>query len=354
MKKLSKVLALISGAVMATCTMSGISANAIYMPVDFPFTAPEGYTEVNDNGYIASILGTEDDCIVYVQRIDYSQLDPDDYDEQIDAEKLCIYYDFQYDYTRFNVESESIDAFEEIYAKYSEKLDFSDYHKYSDEIIMYNEYGSEGKPDNVEDKSEVILQMTKELYEAGCIQKAEYKPLIAHLTHGFSFGSLVELNTGSITDEEKQAEYSKLSEITSSFEYGAVEIGENRYFTTINYVDIANWCEAVKESYPNSNPSGRVMMDSNTSTVESASIDLLAAIGETDKNGITYGDINTDGRIGIGDAIAINKFVNGSIILNEEQTKAADLNSDGTVNGDDLYTMLRYLVDDIDTLPLTE
>lgn len=108
---------------------------------------------------------------------------------------------------------------------------------------------------------------------------------------------------------------------------------------------------AVEEACPDVEvrPQGPIFLASSSS-VDSGSVDLIAAIGESDGT-VTYGDINADGSVGIRDAILMNKAVVGAITMNEAQAKAADINGDGTVNGDDLNILLNFLVNNIDTLP---
>lgn len=252
-----------------------------------------------------------------------------------------------------------------IYEKYKDKLNF-DYDKFSlrDGHFYFQAKDNYDKNGN-EDKSEVLARMIEEFDKAGIIGSyAYYYPLDFCAAYGCVESDYLSFYDVPVAIEEFEStasaivdKYDLEAEVfvgSDAFEkvddcYNIQIIGVNGSVTKLFQIwdDILGVYPGIKGDIP-------TCIFEDEVSISSEPIDLLAAIGETDENGITYGDLNSDGRIGIGDAIAINKFVNGSIILNEEQTKAADLNSDGTVNGDDLYTMLRYLVDDIDTLPLAE
>lgn len=345
MKKLSKALALISGAIMAIGAMSGISTNAIYITDENPFEAPLGYIEVDDKGQLLDVIYSpyEEPSQYVVYKIPEGQ-----------GADICIYYDFFYDYTVFQFDDEKSEAFEEIYSKYSDKLIFGHYIKYNDEAIMFDRYGIEGRPADAKDKFELVMQMTEELYKAGCIKSAEYKPLLAHHSDGYVGGYAVMFNKDIITEEEKQAEYDNLVEITSEFENGSVIIGSDRYMVELNFEDYVDWCEAVKEVYPDADFTKGIIIEMSCNAVASESINLLSAIGDIADDGTVYGDLNTDGRIGIADAIMMNKYINGSVVLNDVQKKTADLNGSGTIDSDDLNVMLEYLIDIIDEFPVSK
>ena len=94
------------------------------------------------------------------------------------------------------------------------------------------------------------------------------------------------------------------------------------------------------------------MINAGESTVSSQTVDLLA--GLTTEQEILYGDLSLDGRVGIADAVIMNKHINGSVTLNADQQKAADLDANGEVNTEDLFVLMQYLISIIDTLPAAE
>lgn len=169
MKKISKVLSFILGAAITYPFLNLVDARAICMwNDDFSFKAPEGYVEVNDKGQASNTINQyfQEPSPYLIYR----------YEHQGNAySDLYIYYDFWYNYTDFYIDSENIDSFEEIYAKYSESLNLSSYRKYENvdyfEVVMFDEYGRDGKKtsniSDVEDKSSIILQMTYDLKKSG-------------------------------------------------------------------------------------------------------------------------------------------------------------------------------------------
>ena len=148
----------------------------------------------------------------------------------------------------------------------------------------------------------------------------------------------------------------KVTEITNSFngyvisddKENGTDIDKGEYYVNINYEDYVDWSRAIKEVYIDSKSQSYLMVNDIYREISSNAIDLIAELDA--QIYVAYGDLNIDGHIGIQDAIIMNKFIVGSVTLNEDQNKAADLNDDGNVNSEDLNLLLRYLVDDIDTL----
>ena len=67
-----------------------------------------------------------------------------------------------------------------------------------------------------------------------------------------------------------------------------------------------------------------------------------------------YGDINLDGKVGLVDAVLLNKAVADVVTLSDQARKNADCNANGEVNGEDSIVLLQFLVQIIDVLPFTE
>jgi hypothetical protein len=63
------------------------------------------------------------------------------------------------------------------------------------------------------------------------------------------------------------------------------------------------------------------------------------------------GDINLDNKISLLDIITLNKSITGSVSLNPEQTANADCNGNGSVSADDLISLMKYIVQKVDSLP---
>lgn len=79
-----------------------------------------------------------------------------------------------------------------------------------------------------------------------------------------------------------------------------------------------------------------------TSTPSSSMTILLDAL---------YGDINSDAKVSLIDIVHLNKHNAEMILLNEQQLRNADCNADGTVNSDDIISLMRFMVQLIDSLP---
>ena len=54
------------------------------------------------------------------------------------------------------------------------------------------------------------------------------------------------------------------------------------------------------------------------------------------------GDINCDGYVDSLDAVALRRYLNGSVTLSGLQLDAADFNSDGSINSSDVKELLNY------------
>ncbi len=65
------------------------------------------------------------------------------------------------------------------------------------------------------------------------------------------------------------------------------------------------------------------------------------------------GDINLDGKLSLLDLVYLNRINAGVIKPNEEQLKYADCCADGKIDMNDASALLKYLVLDIDALPIT-
>ena len=69
----------------------------------------------------------------------------------------------------------------------------------------------------------------------------------------------------------------------------------------------------------------------------------------TETSEIKKGDVNGDNEIDIKDVVFVNKAVLGKEILTEQQTKAADVDSDGYVKATDALSIMKYVVKLIDS-----
>lgn len=340
MKKLSKVLSAISSLTIAACTISMTSASAFARWVETSELMVNPYPEIYTEWKVDS------------KSITYRSFEG--------SYHYVAYTDLHYNWLTCVVEVDS--DWKSIYEKYADALDF-DVAKdiYVEESIiekahivlnMYDVLDDDDTPreaKSIEDKDEIIKQFCAALQEAGILIKANYRAFYASFEDGISNSSFsVENFTGDIEEVKNIVnKYDESAEVRFAKDLNILNV-----FTRLDlpYTDfealmteIGEFCEADVENYAYVN-------DTVSNPISTDSIDILAAIGESDGT-VTYGDLNADGSVGIRDAILMNKAVVGAITLNEVQTKAADVNGDGTVNGDDLNILLNFLVNNINTLP---
>lgn len=76
-------------------------------------------------------------------------------------------------------------------------------------------------------------------------------------------------------------------------------------------------------------------------------------IAQSETADVTYGDINLDGAITLSDVVIMNKAISGTVTLNDEATANADVNEDNQVDASDTLTLLKFVVQIVDTLPYT-
>lgn len=67
-----------------------------------------------------------------------------------------------------------------------------------------------------------------------------------------------------------------------------------------------------------------------------------------------YGDVNLDGRVDITDAVLLNKIVSGQVTVNGQAAANADTTADGSVSSDDAISLLKFLVQIVTSLPITD
>lgn len=127
---------------------------------------------------------------------------------------------------------------------------------------------------------------------------------------------------------------------TIKTEAGSVTIGKSGQTTTETTVTTSG--ETTTETTASEAPATSDSKGSETS-------------GGAIEGSVLYGDVNSDGRVDITDAVMLNKVVAGAVTLdNAVQRKNADCNGDGEVTGSDSTILLQFLVSIINTLPYTE
>jgi len=208
--------------------------------------------------------------------------------------------------------------------------------------------------ENVEKVYEIVMNMCAEMYEAGYISGATYRPMAAPAGMHFETTDIFMETYENITVEEVQ-------DVVNSVTDKMILAERDGYFrihndgTADDYFAVV---DALKEKFGDQcEIDNHIMREIEIWTKYDARYDIksIDVIAELEANkGVAYGDANTDNHIGIQDAVLMNKFMVGAVDFNEDQNKVTDLNGDNAVDSEDLGILLQYLVDDIDTFPVAE
>ena len=87
-----------------------------------------------------------------------------------------------------------------------------------------------------------------------------------------------------------------------------------------------------------------------TGTTEKTT-ETTASSKQPDEEG-RCGDVNLDDVVSLVDVVCLNKYLAGSVTLNDTALSNADCCDDGAVNGSDVTALLKYVVESIDVLPV--
>lgn len=94
--------------------------------------------------------------------------------------------------------------------------------------------------------------------------------------------------------------------------------------------------------------------ESETTATETTTTETTTSTSQSgsEPSDVLYGDVNLDGKIGVIDAVYLNKYLASIITLNDKQIANSDCVKDGTINSSDSSTLLKYLVSKITSLPV--
>lgn len=79
---------------------------------------------------------------------------------------------------------------------------------------------------------------------------------------------------------------------------------------------------------------------------------LLQPFGDPDP--LICGDVNLDGIVDLRDAILLNKFMVGKVILTADQLTVSDCDSDGIYSDDDIAALMQFLTLLVPSLPISK
>lgn len=340
MKKTKKVLSMLIGSMLAVSAVSSVRAEALVYFFDNPLEAPTGYVEYDDTSGLFAGMANSNVYSSYIKALD----------EDEESVEIWLYYEFMYNVTRFTVNHEKTAEFDAIYEKYSAELDM-DYYKrdnapinapeYGAKAIMFDQYDENGNktkdPTAMENKQELISEMTAELYKAGCLLDAEYSDMTALGMKGFhqSLVMFVDLN-----GQTAGSEIERLDEISAKYydkhkvTYGGTDTID-LYYVRVGFREADELAEEIKEVYPDARCHVGVFLNS-AETVASGTTDLIAEIEETNC------DTDQSGTVEITDATAIlASYANTAAgIAAASAENPMDVNGDGAVGIDDATFVL--------------
>ena len=186
----------------------------------------------------------------------------------------------------------------------------------------------------------------------------------------FSFCGLTEITIpDSVTSIGDNAFYncSGLTEIT--IPDNVTSIGDYAFYDCTN-LTIYGYTGSYAETYAKENDIPFVSLG-NITTTETTTTTIETTVTTTTETMVTtkttttttkqdsetptviYGDITLDGRVDITDAVLLNKFCSGAVILNDAAKLNSDCDGDGDITGNDAVALLQFLVQIVQKLPYT-
>lgn len=332
-KKLVAVM--ISAAMTAAFTMP-MNTYAGLSFIDDALKVPEEYGEyIDSEGFFSQYSSGNAYSVYFRENAETNQND------------LLIYFDYRYNDTVLHVVNEKFDEFDAIFEKYREPLDMDHYVRNEPPLEqpesdvtanIFDRFDENGyttnDPSDMEDKSELIKEMTAELYKSGCITEADYRSMAAYSITGYCSSVMsVYLNSAS-----EASEADALAEIAASFDsVDSIEYNGDHYDIDIALDEAAGFLNAVRAKYPDAEGSISSGFDMSAETAASQSLNLLAPIKEAEAC-----DINASGTADLDDAVLVlTHYANTAAgIVTADDTRSMDVNGDGSVNLDDAVLVL--------------
>ena len=150
---------------------------------------------------------------------------------------------------------------------------------------------------------------------------------------------------------------------------GVTSIGDYAFYDCTN-LTIYGYTGSYAETYAKENDIPFVSLG-NITTTETTTTTIETTVTTTTETMVTtkttttttkqdsetptviYGDITLDGRVDITDAVLLNKFCSGAVILNDAAKLNSDCDGDGDITGNDAVALLQFLVQIVQKLPYT-
>lgn len=143
------------------------------------------------------------------------------------------------------------------------------------------------------------------------------------------------------------------TETTTSSETSDSTESETTTTTTVSETsDSSDTTEATTDTTSATDDSTASVSDTSSETTTTSA---TTESSETPIEGPSlYGDVNLDGRVDITDAVLLNKIVSGQVTVNGQAAANADTTADGSVSSDDAISLLKFLVQIVTSLPITD
>ncbi|MCC8110153.1 MAG: dockerin type I repeat-containing protein [Ruminococcus sp.] len=348
MKK-TKILAAVSALTMcigAGSGLFGISADAISPTIMTP-CIPESYEEIDDHGFFA-MAASESNTYTVPYLVWESE---DDW---------LVVKSPHFNWIWVTVTDETL--FDEIYAEYSEVLDFDleDFADDCNQIQLYDYLDADGNVsfdvNDFEDKSSVIQEFCRELYDAGAISSANfvYAQVYAKVITEVSIAieGLTEEDAEAITalssDATVMYDNGELMEGRYNVYFGEEELGLTYYVRDVGtFEETYTLAETLAEEFPDAEVSlvRNGWEESALKTYSTGMIDILTE----DISVITslYGDMDGDEEVTVQDAYtcmcAFAEVSAGNDDgLTDSQRTATDVDGDGEITMQDAYLIQMY------------
>ena len=167
-----------------------------------------------------------------------------------------------------------------------------------------------------------------------------------------------------------RATFSGCSSLTAITIPDSVWIIESYAFSDCDNLTIYGYTDSYAETYAKENDIPFVSLG-NITTTETTTTTIETTVTTTTETMVTtkttttttkqdsetptviYGDITLDGRVDITDAVLLNKFCSGAVILNDAAKLNSDCDGDGDITGNDAVALLQFLVQIVQKLPYT-
>lgn len=104
------------------------------------------------------------------------------------------------------------------------------------------------------------------------------------------------------------------------------------------------------EIYPDSDGNIQILVDLNND----GECETLLTDEPIEPASVKFGDINLDSDISLLDVVALNRYLTGSVMLNEEALANADCDESLRINALDSMLILKYIVEAVPALPLSK